>query len=276
MLCNGQQVKPKHTVVNGDIITGAIALHHEDTHRPQPITLDICYQDDDIIVINKPAGLVVHPAPGNPDGTLLNALLHHFPATADLPRAGIVHRLDKDTSGLMVVAHSLRAHTSLVEQLQNRSMGRTYLALVHRYVTAGDTVNEPIGRHVKERVKMAVRPDGKPAITHYRIEERFDDLTLLRVNLETGRTHQIRVHMAHINHPIVGDSTYAGQPHLPKNIAAEKREAVAHFPRQALHACTLRLSHPASGEEMIFHADLPQDIEDLLAILRSNTVIPNS
>lgn len=269
--CNGEKVKAKYSIVAGDIVNGNIALQNDEVHKPQAIELDIRYRDDDIIIINKPAGLVVHPAAGNRDGTLLNALLHHFPSTAELPRAGIVHRLDKDTSGLMVVAHSVRAHTSLVNQLQTRSMGRTYLALVHRYVTAGGDIDEPIGRHHRERVKMAVRSDGKAAITHYRIEERFEDLTLLRVNLETGRTHQIRVHMAHLHHPLVGDTVYAGKPQLPKNIDEAQRQAIANFPRQALHACELRLTHPGTNEAMSFEAELPADMAELLNVLRTHS-----
>lgn len=273
VLCNGERIKPKYSVNAGDYLSGAVALQDEAAHQPQAIALDICYQDEDIIVINKPAGLVVHPAAGNRDGTLLNALLYHFPSTASLPRAGIVHRLDKDTSGLMVVAHSLRAHTGLVEQLQSRRMGRTYLALVHRYVTAGGSIDQPIGRHHHERTKMAVRSDGKPAVTHYRVEERFNDITLLRVNLESGRTHQIRVHMAHIHHPLVGDPVYGGKPQLPKHIDAAQREALATFPRQALHACALQLTHPGSGETMTFTAELPDDMHTLLMLLRNQAAV---
>lgn len=269
ILCNGALVKPKTALFVGDEVRGVVARETQTEHTAQALPLDILYHDSDIIVLNKPAGLVVHPAAGNHEGTLLNALLHHFPATAELPRAGIVHRLDKDTSGLLVVAHSLRAHTHLVEQLQSRSMGRTYLALVHRYVTAGDTIDAPIGRHRSERVKMAVRNDGKSARTHYRIEERFDTLTLLRVQLDSGRTHQIRVHMAHIHHPLVGDGVYGSQAHLPKGMNETAREAVQQFPRQALHATELHLIHPATGEAMHFNAPLPQDMLELLRVLRT-------
>ncbi|UJF24163.1 23S rRNA pseudouridine(1911/1915/1917) synthase RluD [Suttonella sp. R2A3] len=268
ILCNDKKAKPKTSVCLGDKISGAVWCEVQVAHAPQAIALDVLYHDQDIIVLNKPAGMVVHPAAGNHDGTLLNALLHYFPSTAELPRAGIVHRLDKDTSGLLVVAHSLRAHTHLVEQLQERTMGRTYLALVHRYVTAGDTIDEPIGRHRSERVKMAVRSDGKAARTHYRIEERFDGVTLLRVQLESGRTHQIRVHMAHIHHPLVGDKVYGAQAHVPKGMSEVAREAVQQFPRQALHAAELHLTHPGSGETMTFSAPLPDDFTALLDVLR--------
>ena len=267
---NDRVAKPKDAVFPGDHIRGHITLEEETQALPEDIALNIVFADDDIIVIDKAAGLVVHPAVGNPRGTVLNALLHHFPQTRQLPRAGIVHRLDKDTSGLMVVARSLRAHTSLVRQLQEHSMQRTYLALVHRYVTAGNTIDLPMARHPKERTKMAVRPDGKDAITHYRIEERFGEITLLRVQLETGRTHQIRVHMAEIHHPLVGDPVYGNKTLLPKGLDDHIRDAISHFPRQALHATELALEHPHSGEEMVFSSPLPTDIAELLDILRNS------
>lgn len=271
ILLNQAPAKAKITLSEGDQISGNLTLSEETDDAAQNIPLDIVYQDDDIIVINKPAGLVVHPAAGNHDGTLLNALLYHFPENRNLPRAGIVHRLDKDTSGLMVVAHSLRAQTALVEQLQTRAMGREYLALVYGFLTAGDTIDMPIGRSQKDRIKMAVRPDGKPAITHFRIEERFDNLTLIRVKLETGRTHQIRVHMTEIKHPLVGDPVYGNSSRrLPKDVAAEAREAIRQFPRQALHAEKLALIHPASGERCEYYAPLPDDMAQLLATLRTH------
>lgn len=270
ILLNGRAAKPKDAVFPGDRISGQVLLEAETEALPEDIALDVVFADADIIVINKPAGLVVHPAVGNPRGTVLNALLHHFPETRQLPRAGIVHRLDKDTSGLMVVARSLRAHTALVRQLQEHDMQRTYLALVHRYVTAGNTIDLPMARHAKERTKMAVRPDGKEAVTHYRIEERFGDLTLLRVQLETGRTHQIRVHMAEIHHPLVGDPVYGNKTLLPKGLPDELRDAIAAFPRQALHATELSLEHPHSGEILTFSAPLPDDMQELLEKLRNH------
>ncbi|MDO4776953.1 MAG: 23S rRNA pseudouridine(1911/1915/1917) synthase RluD [Cardiobacteriaceae bacterium] len=268
ILLNARAVKPKEHVFPGDRISGHVGISVETEAQPEAIPLDIVHADADIIVINKPAGLVVHPAVGNPRGTVLNALLHHFPETRQLPRAGIVHRLDKDTSGLMVVARSLRAHTSLVQQLQSREMHRTYLALVHRYVTAGNTIDLPMARHHKDRTRMAVRPDGKEAITHYRIEERFGELTLLRVQLETGRTHQIRVHMAEIHHPLVGDPVYGNKTLVPKGMDDHLRERIITFPRQALHATELELEHPGSGEYLAFSAPLPDDMAALLEELR--------
>lgn len=266
---NGEMVKPKHHLLPSDHITGGIAPITPSEHQAQNIALDVLYHDDDIIIINKPTDLVVHPAAGNPDGTLLNAIFHHFPKNAQLPRGGIVHRLDKDTSGVMVVAHSLRAHTHLVRQLQERSMGRTYFALVHGYVTAGDTIDAPIGRHPRERIKMAIVQSGKPAITHYRIEERLPGSTLLRVTLETGRTHQIRVHLTAAHHPLVGDSTYNPGFIPRKDIPEPARSALRDFPHQALHASELKLLHPADERPLSFHAPLPADYTTLLATLRS-------
>jgi 23S rRNA pseudouridine1911/1915/1917 synthase len=235
---------------------------------PQDIPLDIRYQDDQLLVINKPAGLVVHPAAGNPDGTLQNALLHYDPALASLPRAGIVHRLDKDTSGLMVVARSLAAHKSLVEQLQARSVHREYLALVQGQVTAGGSVDAPVGRHPRDRLRMAVVPSGKPALTHYRVLERFPAHTLLLVRLETGRTHQIRVHMASIHHPLVGDPLYGGRARVPRGASDGLRDALSDFRRQALHARRLELRHPATGEAVAWEAEMPADFAGLLDALR--------
>ncbi len=271
ILLNNQAAKSKTTVNSGDIVSGQLPIWQETPDQGEDIFLEIIHEDSSIIVINKPAGLVVHPAPGNYHGTLLNALLFHYPEVAQLPRAGIIHRLDKETSGLMVIARTLKAHTFLVNQLQKREVGRTYLALVYRYVTAGDTIDLPIGRHPKERVKMAVRSDGKPAVTHYCIEERFNEITLLRVKLETGRTHQIRVHLSAIKYPIVGDSVYGRQPILPKGISTQAREALLSFPRQALHATKLSLTHPESGKICHYHCPLPKDMTELIAQLRLNT-----
>ena len=271
---NGNIARAKDQVFPGDHISAQIAVEIENDAQSQDIPLTVVHADADIIVIDKPAGLVVHPAAGNPDGTLLNALLHHFPETAQLPRGGIVHRLDKDTSGLLVVARNLRAHAHLVRQLQERTMGRTYLALVHRYVTAGDSIDQPLGRHPRDRLKMAIRADGKPAITHYRIEERFGDAaTLLRVSLETGRTHQIRVHMAHLAHPLLGDQTYGGRPRPPKNASEELMNVLRNFKRQALHAVMLRLQHPISGEMMEWYAPLPDDFVELVTALKADYVL---
>ena len=234
----------------------------------QPIPLHIVFEDDDILVIDKPVGLVVHPAAGNRDGTLQNALLHHAPALDCLPRSGIVHRLDKDTSGLLAVAKNLTAHKSLVEQLQRRSVHREYRALVNGVLVTGGSVNAPIGRHPQHRLRMAVVPSGRPAVTHFRVLERFAAHSLLAVHLETGRTHQIRVHMAHVRHPLVGDQTYGGRPRPPKGLSPSLGDALRHFPRQALHAIRLGLDHPRSGETMYWEVPMAADFETLLSLLR--------
>ncbi len=233
----------------------------EQPYLAEDIALEILYEDDTLLVINKPAGLVVHPGSGNWEGTLLNALLHHAPQLEEVPRAGIVHRLDKDTSGLLVVAKTIAAQTALVRQLEARSVQREYLALVHGEVTRNGKVDAPLGRHPTQRVKMAVVENGKPAITHYQVEKKFTSCTLLRCRLETGRTHQIRVHMAQIGHPLVGDSVYLKGP---QKCVPQLRELLSSFPRQALHATRLALVHPVSGEMMEWHAPLPQDMVHLL------------
>jgi 23S rRNA pseudouridine1911/1915/1917 synthase len=256
-------------VVGGEQVEIRAPLQRQTEVRPQDIPLDIRFQDQHLLVLNKPAGLVVHPATGNPDGTLQNALLYYEPGLASLPRAGIVHRLDKDTSGLMVVARSLSAYKSLVEQLQARSVHREYLALVQSVLMAGGSVDAPIGRHPRDRLRMAVVESGKPAITHYRVLERFAAHTLVQARLETGRTHQIRVHMSHIRCPLVGDPLYGGRPKLPRGASAVLREAISAFRRQALHAVRLQLIHPASGEAVGWEAEIPQDYQHLLELLRS-------
>ena len=267
---NGNPARAKDHVYPGDSVRAQIATDAGTDDASQNIPLDIIHADADIIVIDKPAGLVVHPAAGNPDGTLLNALLHHFPETAQLPRGGIVHRLDKDTSGLLVIARNLRAHAHLVRQLQERSMGRTYLALCYRYITAGGTIDQPLGRHPRDRLKMTIREDGKDAVTHYRIEERYGDIaTLLRVNLETGRTHQIRVHLAAQHNPLVGDPLYGLANPPGKGIPPDIRQALLDFPRQALHAAALTLHHPADDSERTYTSPLPADMAALLAALRA-------
>ncbi len=231
---------------------------------PEPVDLNVVYEDETLLVIDKPAGLVVHPAVGNWSGTLMNGLLHRYPQIADVPRAGIVHRLDKETSGLMVVAKTLEAHCFLVDSLQRREISRKYLALVEGRFVSGGMVDEPIGRHPVDRKKMAVVRNGKHALTHYRIRQRYLAHTLLDVKLETGRTHQIRVHMAHIRHPIVGDPVYAGRKRIPKGLDEETIAVLARFPRQALHARRLGLQHPMTGEEMAWEAPVHDDMQALL------------
>ena len=232
----------------------------------EAIALHIVHEDAELLVVNKPAGLVVHPGAGNPAGTLMNALLHHDPGLADVPRAGIVHRLDKDTTGLLLVARTLLAHKRLVELLAEREVHREYLALVQGQIIAGGTVDAPIGRHRTDRTRMAVSEGGREAVTHYRVAQRFTHHTLLRVMLETGRTHQIRVHLASIGHAVVGDATYA-RLRLPPGASAECRDALAAFRRQALHAAHLELPHPVSDAPLAFDAPLPADMAALLAVL---------
>lgn len=265
---DGGLPRPRDRVRGGERVDLSPDTAPVSEDRPQPMDLAVVHQDADLLVIDKPAGLVVHPAAGNRAGTLVNGLLHHDPALAALPRAGIVHRLDKDTTGLMVVARTPAAHRALVEQLQARSVHREYRALVRGRVTAGGTVDAPIGRHRTDRVRMAVREDGRPAVTHYRVLERLRAHSWLRVYLETGRTHQIRVHMARIGHPIVGDPVYGGRQGPPAGAGAEAVAALRAFRRQALHAARLALVHPRSGEPMAWESPLPADLAHLLEVLR--------
>jgi len=266
-----QQRKAKEKVYLGESIVVKVEDDVEVVWLPEDIPIDIIYEDDEILVINKPVGMVVHPAPGHSSGTLCNALLNHVPNAVNLPRAGVVHRLDKDTSGIMVVAKTLSAHCFLVETLQAREISREYIALVQGEVTAGGTVDAPMGRHKVDRKRMAVLGDldsaGKHAVTHYRIRTRYHAYTLLDVKLETGRTHQIRVHMAHIHFPIVGDPVYGGRMRMPKDCSETMRAAIQHFKRQALHAYQLTLTHPTTKEEMSWQAPLADDIQQLLSNL---------
>ncbi|TQV71205.1 23S rRNA pseudouridine(1911/1915/1917) synthase RluD [Exilibacterium tricleocarpae] len=266
---NGAAARPRDKLLGGEALSLCAQLQQQGDWEAQDMALDVVYEDAELLVVNKPANLVVHPAAGNRSGTLLNALLHRVPALTELPRAGIVHRLDKDTTGLMVVAKSLPAHTSLVAQLQARSVSREYEAVVQGALTGGGNVEAPIGRHPKQRKKMAVVAGGKAAVTHYRVLERFAGHTHVRLRLETGRTHQIRVHMAHIGYPLVGDATYGGRLRLPKQASAVLTECLRDFPRQALHAAGLGLQHPASGELLHWRAPRPDDFERLLAVLHS-------
>ena len=259
---NGSPATVKHKVWGGERICVSPQIHPSDqTSQAEDIPLDIVYEDEAIIVLDKPVGLVVHPGSGNWQGTLLNALLFHAPELKNVPRAGIVHRLDKDTSGLMVVAKTLVTQTALVRQMQARSVKREYLALVWGELDHGGTVDLPIGRHPSQRVKMAVIENGKEAITHYTIEANFPGCTFVRCRLETGRTHQIRVHLAYIGHPLVGDRVY--QRGVPKCVP-QLRELLNGFPRQALHATRLALAHPLTGEQMEWESPLPEDMAELL------------
>jgi 23S rRNA pseudouridine1911/1915/1917 synthase len=267
---DGDVPRPRDAVSGGEQIVVAAQLEAEGPAQPEAIPLDVRYEDESIIVVNKPAGRVVHPGAGNRDGTLQNALLHYAPELAGVPRAGIVHRLDRDTSGLMVIARTLSAHHALVQQLQARTVSREYLALATGTFTAGGHVEAPIGRHPRDRKRMAVREGGREAITHYRIEERFPAHTLLRCSLETGRTHQIRVHMAYIHHPLVGDPVYGGRTRLPKAATEDIINALRGFRRQALHAWRLALAHPGTGETMSWEADMPPDFGDLLRVMRAH------
>ena len=267
---DGQTLRARDKLTGGETLTLDAELTAEGDWQAEDIPLDIVYEDDDILVLNKQAGLVVHPAAGNYEGTLLNGLLHHCPALENIPRAGIVHRLDKDTTGLMVVAKTLQAQTSLVAQLQDSSMGREYEAVVQGVMTGGGKVDQPIGRHGTQRTKMTVTPTGKEAVTHYRVLHKFPTHTYIRLKLETGRTHQIRVHMAHIGYPLVGDAAYAARTRLTKGIGPALRETLLNFKRQALHARKLGLMHPATGEPMEWEVELPDDFVDLLAALEAD------
>lgn len=268
---DGQMVKPRERVRGGEVVLVSIPQDIETHAEPEPIPLEILHADADVIVLNKPAGLVVHPGAGNPRGTLVNALLAFDPALAALPRAGIVHRLDKDTSGLMVVARSLRAHTALVEQLSNRAVRRQYAAVVVGAMVAGGTVDAPIGRHPHDRIRQAVTAGGREAVTHYRTREKFRMHTLVECRLETGRTHQIRVHMAHVKYPLVGDPLYGGALRLPKGATDTLVEVLRGFRRQALHAESLAFVHPATGETLAFEVPAPADFQQLVLALRDDT-----
>jgi 23S rRNA pseudouridine1911/1915/1917 synthase len=267
---DGAVKRPKDQVALGERVAVRARLDDQVEVVPQPIHLDIIFEDETLLVVNKPAGLVMHPAAGNQDGTLQNALLHHQPELAGLPRAGIVHRLDKETTGLLVVAKTPAAHKGLVAALQARTVKREYLAVVAGVPTAGRTIDAPIGRHSQHRTRMAVRQGGKPAITHFRVDERFRAHSALQVRLESGRTHQIRVHLAHIGLPIVGDRLYGGRPRLPLQPGPAVLAAVQGFRRQALHARRLHLQHPTLNQEMSWQAPLPQDLQALIAALRND------
>ena len=267
---DGAPARPRDPVRGGETLT-LNAVEDVQTHAvAEDIPLDVLYEDEHVFVLDKPAGLVVHPGAGNPAGTLVNALLHRDPGLDKLPRAGIVHRLDKDTSGVMVVARTLPAHTALVAQLSARQVHRQYLAIVVGALVSGGTVAAAIDRHPRDRLRMAVRDDGKDAVTHYRLRERFRAHTALECRLETGRTHQIRVHMAHLKHPIVGDPLYGGSLKLPKGASEALIAALRGFRRQALHAEVLAFAHPITGEPVRCEAPVPDDMQQLMRLLRED------
>ncbi|WP_129476047.1 23S rRNA pseudouridine(1911/1915/1917) synthase RluD [Pseudomonas aeruginosa] len=267
---DGAVLRPRDIVHSGAQLVLEAEQEAQGEWLAQDIELEIVYEDEHILVIDKPAGLVVHPAAGHQDGTLLNALLYHVPDIANVPRAGIVHRLDKDTTGLMVVAKTLEAHTKLVAQLQARSVSRIYEAIVIGVITSGGTIDAPIGRHGVQRQKMAVVDAGKVAVSHYRVLERFRAHTHTRVKLETGRTHQIRVHMGHIGYPLVGDPVYGGRFRIPPVASQTLVQTLREFPRQALHARFLELDHPTTGVRMKWESPLPEDFLWLLSLLRQD------
>ncbi|MEL5848994.1 MAG: 23S rRNA pseudouridine(1911/1915/1917) synthase RluD [Candidatus Igneacidithiobacillus chanchocoensis] len=268
ILVDERPARPSQRVQGGESVHLRLPPREPEHWRAEPIPLHIVHEDEEILVIDKPAGMLTHPGAGHPDGTLANAVLAHCPDNKHLPRAGIVHRLDKDTSGLLVVAKTEHARQDLTEQLAERSMHREYLALVLGAMTGGGRVEAPIGRHPQDRLRMTVRDDGRPARTDYRLAERFPRHTLLRLRLATGRTHQIRVHMRHIGHPLVGDPVYGGRAVLPAGLDPEAMTLWRGFQRQALHAWRLELEHPASGEACAWESPLPADMEALLTLLR--------
>jgi 23S rRNA pseudouridine1911/1915/1917 synthase len=264
--------KARVKVLGEELIEVDAFIEVEERHKPEDIPLNIVFEDEHILVINKPAGLVVHPGAGNPGGTVLNALLHHCPEIDNVPRAGIVHRLDKDTTGLMVVAKTIPAQTKLVRMIQKRDITREYEAIAIGQMTAGGKIEASIARHATRRTHMAVDPDGKEAITRYRIAEKFRAHTRLRLRLETGRTHQIRVHMSYMRHALLGDPVYGGRPKPIKNSSSALIEAMQEFKRQALHAIKLQLVHPITGEDMRWQAPVPEDMVKMAELLRQDTL----
>jgi 23S rRNA pseudouridine1911/1915/1917 synthase len=267
---NGQRCKPRESALAGSWLVLDATLQSAENWAAEAMPLSIVYEDEELLVIDKQAELVVHPAAGHHQGTLVNGLLHYCPTLESLPRAGIVHRLDKDTTGLMVVAKNLKSHHALVKQLQSRSVSRQYEAVVQGVMTAGGTISAPLARHPVHRIKRAVSAGGQEAITHYRVVQRYAAHTHIRVNLETGRTHQIRVHMAHLKYPIVGDPLYGGRYRIPPNCAKELAGALETFKRQALHASELKLLHPATKLECRWEARLPDDFAGLLSLLHQD------
>jgi len=272
IVVEGGPKRPRDAVSGGEMVSLQPVAEISVRAKPEPIALDIVHEDDDLLVVNKPAGLVVHPGAGNPAGTLMNGLLHRVPVLEEIPRAGIIHRLDKDTSGLLLVAKSLTAHTALVRLLAQREISRHYLAICNGVLTGGGAIREPVSRHPVDRKRMSVQQNGKPAVTHYTVKERFAAYTYVNVKLETGRTHQIRVHFAHRRHALVGDQTYGGRLALPKGASDELVQVLRHFKRQALHATRLAFEHPSSGEYIDLDVPPPKDFRVLVDILRRDAV----
>ncbi|MCL6235733.1 23S rRNA pseudouridine(1911/1915/1917) synthase RluD [Acinetobacter sp. ANC 5579] len=269
LLVNGNTVKPKYKCEGTELLTLDVELEAQTRSLPEDIPLNIVYEDDDIMVINKPVGMVVHPGAGNSTGTLVNAILHHYPKSSELTRAGLVHRIDKDTSGLLVVAKNLESQFSLSKQLAKKSVYRIYDLIVYGNIIAGGTVDEPIKRHPVDRIKMAVLPGGKDAVTHYNVKERFQNFTRVQARLETGRTHQIRVHFTYIGHGLVGDQVYVPRVRMPAGASMLLDDTLRGFKRQALHAVKLGLVHPRTGADMMFEAPWPEDFNQLVEVLRS-------
>ncbi len=270
VLIDNKTMRPRDKVQGGEQIEIRAEIEAQTSATPENIPLDIVYEDEHLIIINKPVGLIVHPGAGNPQHTLLNALLNHDQKLEQVPRAGIVHRLDKDTSGLLVIARTPQSHTSLVKQLQARDIHREYVTVVSGTLTAGGTIEQAIGRHPKHRTRMAVVRNGREAITHYRIIKKFRHHTQLQVNLETGRTHQIRVHMTWFHHPIVGDAVYGSKKQLVKGMDPELAKIITAFPRQALHARAIELNHPQRNEMMAWQAPIPKDMVGLISALEDD------
>jgi len=267
---DGRPLRGKDRVLGGEQVRIRAELPVQDRVHAEAMPLAVVFRDRTMLVIDKPAGLVVHPGAGNARHTLQNALLALDPKLALVPRAGLVHRLDKDTSGLLLVARTPEAHSALTAAMAARQITREYLAVCTGVLTGGGTIDEPIGRHRTQRTRMAVRSDGRPAVTHYRIERRFRAHTLVRVTLETGRTHQIRVHLAHIGFPVVGDPAYGGRRRIPKGSSPALAAELRAFPRQALHAARLSLSHPLTHREHEWRSPLPADMQRLLAALEAD------
>ncbi|MFK8054155.1 MAG: 23S rRNA pseudouridine(1911/1915/1917) synthase RluD [Woeseiaceae bacterium] len=267
---DGASVKPRTRLNGGEYVEIKATLTPPTEIAAQPVLFPVAFEDEHLLVVDKPAGLVVHPGAGNRDRTLQNGLLHRWPELANLPRAGLIHRIDKDTTGLLLVAKTLDAHTALTRALADREIHREYVAICHGVLTGGGTIDEPIDRHPRDRLKMAVVPGGRPAVTHYRVTERFVAHTQVRVMLDTGRTHQIRVHFAHRRHPLVGDPVYGGRARIPPGNDAELITALRAFKRQALHAARLEFDHPETGERQEVVSGLPADMQTLVEVLSAH------